>query len=340
MLKIFGKSDQTIFFIVHCFNLDNLYIRLQLIKPPESEEELIGYVMEGLVQFVIVCVDASEYVNYKKGLDIAGIELFPTRVIDFTDEAYIAHRKYHGAKQIFEYFKHFSFGIISMIFLSLFTLSILLSWHKLTFSNFSNQLFETTTALFSRNLPRPCNKSYWRSFTLIVIGSWLISCMFISFLFSGLILDEKVKTNPEIKIDSWDDLYHRSRLKFISIEKTLIAEFINTDSSMAIDFRKRMIKTTFNEWENPENWRTWAQKMYSGEIAFVVNKYRLVFRLIQMSRLLNFKNSEHFIENLHISREGGSALPFFMISTIDINHTYYKHLDHLYYIISLSIFYD
>lgn len=292
---------------------------------------MFEYFSEGILDFAVICVDASLYVNYKPEVESAGLHLYPTRIIDYIDDAFIAHRKEPGAKEIFVYFKLFPCEVYSFILLSLITVSLLLSWYNLTVKNFLNNLFVTTTSLLTVNLPGKLNKlppSY-----RILFVTWLIACCFISMLITSGILDEKVKATPEMKIDSWEDLYHRKGLKFLTIENSLMDEFTNTDSPMAKNFRKRITKISFDDWENPLLWSDWAEQLYSGKIALIMNRYRLVFRIVEFSRIIEENhdiNGQQFIDNLHVSRKGGSSLPFFIISLLEPNHKHYKTLDHLY----------
>ena len=264
----------------------------------------MGYLLNEPLHFVLTCVEAAEYDDYNTNFEIIGLEMHPTRFIDERDEDYIASRKYPGVEETFQYFQSLSIDSLILVIVLSTILSILLTAKQKSMETTLNLMFQCLTVFFSGNIPRADNKN--DTVHKILIGSWLITAMFISIQYCSFILDGKIKTIPERKIDSWEQLFDWG-LNFTTKENSAIGTFIGKQSnSLDPNLSERINPLSYKDWEIDLN--ELAVKLSLGEIALVRNRIDLVYTLIRMKRIASHIIGFSKTENIRVTKNKSNGL--------------------------------
>jgi hypothetical protein len=151
--------------------------------------------------------------------------------------------------------------------------------------------------------------------------------MILSIYFCEVLLDFMLKAKPEVKIDSWDDLSERNDIKIIAFDDSPLAEYAITDNSdMAQKFHSMLETSAMEKWKTDGFRYDVINKLQSGSHAFVLNKLTLIFNLNTLTQMAE-KTDEDFKNNIHVSREGGGYLPYFIAVNSKTDPKLLKSLD-------------
>ena len=297
-------------------------IRLKMHQPPSSREEFFNCIRLYQPHFLATISDVPQMMALLERNEFSNLTYSVTNVIDFKDEARIAYMKYPGQSQPFSYFFLFPSNLIMGLFLSLICVSIILSLKRWDFIEYIRLLLDTFVVMFSKEMPRSFKSNAVA--TRLIGASWLLSTMFISIIFCNLVLDEKVKAiNPKV-IDSLDDLYQRGDVQITVRSRGFLGEFAqHSDSPMALSFGRRLRILPFRELKRPGCLIDLAKNLSSGHSSFAMERMSMIFFLIKLN---SFSKDNYLLKNLHISREGGPQLPYFL-GSYDTNHKYLNDMN-------------
>ena len=177
--------------------------------------------------------------------------------------------------------------------------------------------------LFSKVIPKYCiNGSLGQTFLL---SGWLMAALILSINFSVQFFDKIISVIPYEKIDSWEDLYKRPNVQIIAFTDCPLRQFaLSNESSMAINFRNRLSENIdLGELESG-NPRSIYDRLKTGRSALIRKKVALHYQVNRFSKLYS---DPHFKYQIHVSKDGGGYMPFYIPVKLDINKYLLKRLD-------------
>ena len=263
-------------------------------------------------QILLTALDASSLNFYKEITRLLDLNFFiQTDVLGYQGVSHIASKKYQVKQMLFGYFRHLypSFNMIVLISVTLISFVFTLCENMRSLQIFIDNFFNLITSLFSPNKPKLVKSQSHRSFSMTIIGFWLLSFTAFVINFKNFIVEDMII--PINLIDSWDDLFHRPEIKIIAQETDSITEYSNLfDTEMALSFRDR-ISYLFPDYESSD-FTGIVSELLSGKSVLINDKLPLISEIMYMQRLKN----EKFIEDIHVSKHGGIQQPYFAITTL------------------------
>ena len=283
--------------------------------------------MEGLVtdppDVMVMTATATQLVFYQEKLSGFGLGFGYSANIDYYELGNIAFITSTENLPVFRHLSTFQIDIWIAILISNIVLTLSLCLIDKCFTNFWEYFFWFNILFTIKSMPSSFLSDKWSR--TISVTSALIENMVLVIFFSALILDSLVRATPIIKIDSWDDLYQRPEVKIIAAVDSPLNQFAQSGSykpEMAKSFRERIFEF---EWENFYDQSQSIYKMLkSGEYAFVKKKIALNYELKRFS--IEYDDQE-LLNDLHVSEDGGGAIPVFIPVDKDMDQALLKRLN-------------
>ncbi len=188
-----------------------------------------------------------------------------SRYIDFKEEENIYTLVQTGRREQFKFLNGFDKYVWITILITIFFIPICMAIIEKTFSNYLSNFWNYSYFILSETIPRiPTNlrKRY-------ILTYWLLSCTILLAAYGGVIKDIFLKPVPDVVVNSWNDLHQRKDLKIVTIEGSVIDNFVSnkgTDNEMARDFGSRLERIKFEDMNR------------NTEQCFFVNYFLVVMR--------------------------------------------------------------
>ena len=244
---------------------------------------------------------AGQYLRSKVLMSFTSLKFFHTVCLGFFEMGSILARTWPGRLRPFEYFRSFQIGTWSLLLTSIVILSVMsaIKLKNLRFVyecawNYFNLLFQKSFQRF--NLKK--NQNYF-------LYIWVLSSLFLSILFCADLLDNMVRAQPTVKIDSLEQLV-KSNLKIIARVDSALAEFAELKEIKLANQIKPLLEIYYNV--NSEDYL--AKCLRAGTHAYINQKLVLMFAAKAMSFLEGI--GLNLIEILHISEDDGGLEPYFI----------------------------
>ena len=249
---------------------------------------------------------AGQYLKYTEALSLLGIKLDYSVCLGFFEMGSFLARTWPGRLRPFEYFRCFHFGTWSLVFASIMVLSVM-STIKLKNHQFSYEFaWNYFNLLFQKSFQKFILKQNQNHLLFI----WVLSSLFLSINFCVYLLDNMVRAQPTIKIDSLDQLAN-SKLKIIARTDSALAEFAHNSKDVELAQQLQPLLKLYDIYDSVEE-RTIGLR--AGTHVYVNQRLVLMFAAIGMSRLEGI--GLNLMEILHISKDDGGLEPYFIF----VNH--------------------
>ena len=131
---------------------------------------------------------------------------------------------------------------------------------------------------------------------------------------------------PDKLIDSWEDLALWKDVQIFGVKNKFMAQIVEQDNDMARNFKKRFKEISIDYWLSKEFHMEIAKNISTGNAVFVMNKLSLIFALMRMAEDVKDEDPD-FIDHVHVSRYGGTDLPYFILSFEYFNHSFHQDLN-------------
>jgi hypothetical protein len=268
---------------------------------------------------------STQLLHYRERILDLGFDINSSINVGYLELGNIAYKIQSGVKPVFRYFSGFQIQVWVSLLLTVIFLSLLISIIKKSSFLFFANLWQNYSILLSKSNPKFFRiKKLWER---LITGFWLLSVMIFSIYFCEVLLDFMLKAKSEVKIDSWDDLSNRNDIKIIVFDDTPLAEYAMTDNSdMAQKFHSMLETSGMEKWKTLDFRYDVIKKLQSGSHAFVLNKLTLIFNLNTLAQMVE-KTDKNFKNKIHVSREGGGYLPYFIAVNNKIDPKLLKSLD-------------
>jgi len=278
-------------------------------------------------QIYLMPITSTQLLHYREIIKALGFDIKPTINVGFFELGNIACKIKPGIRPLFSYLSIFQIEVWFSILVSLIFISIIISVFKNSWISFFKILWRNSIIMVSESSPQFFKiKSSWEK---IIIGVWLFSAMGLSIGFCTYLLDYMIEAIPEVIIDSWNDLYHRKDIKIIVFDDSSMAKFAMDDiSDMARSFKSRLETAEIGDWKTNQFKYDLIEKLQTGEYAFVVNKLVLLFALETLAKMIKNKDKS-FRDSLHVSKDGGGYLSYFIPVNSDINENILESLNEM-----------
>ena len=260
-------------------------------------------------QIILLALPAPRFELFQQYWNGFGMNIIHTKTLGIEENSNIAYRKYPGRDVLFPLMQHITPNFGFLLFLCL----VLMSGALTVVRRKAKVLIENTLKLvaymFSPLKPKVIKTK--QSYSMILIGSWLISALVISISIRNYILEDMVIVIPNRVIDSWDDLKNRPEVTIRAMRNDLIIEYAsNSDEEMALNFRERIISFYFDSLLKKSFMNELSLELNSGQSALILNRKTLIYTLIYMNYIIN-GNDPQFLKNFHVSNYGGQHVPYF-----------------------------
>jgi len=240
----------------------------------------------------------TQFMRYNSMLNPLGISFNLTNYIDFLETNNIVAKTWRGAIPLFTYIHTFSLVTWMFIILCILIISFI-STHKISknFNIITVFIWHYFTLMFSKSI---------QSFLLnqklrLLLGIWLIVSLFISTLFTAVLLDHMVRPVPVLYIDSIEQLAQRTDIQVVARSDGPLVEYINSiNTSASKEIDDKLIK-----YVNFEDIRHLVMSgLRNGSIAFVNNRLTLIYCLQETAYFaeMNHMYGTPLIDLVHISR--------------------------------------
>ena len=212
--------------------------RLKYMTAPKKHQDFFDSVLEGHVpDILLIPFDTNNFEHYKNLLAMV-FDVSHSVTIDYMDSGSVLYRVQSGSQPMLSYFQCFSPSLWTLILMLGIMVSIILTSTSKSWSNVFDITWSVLVLMFAKyiqnsiDLKQPLNK--------LVMTTWLILVMTLSIIFSNFLLDYLIQPIPDLRIDSWTDLYHRNELKILTIPSNSFVTFAETsDTDMAKNFKSR-----------------------------------------------------------------------------------------------------
>ena len=279
--------------------------RLKYMKAPLTHIEFFMSLASGNVpDILVVQLNTNNFVHYMDKIRETGLNYLNSKVMDYFDTGSIAYHTLPGVQPMLTYFQCFSTDIWTLIAINGLFVSLFLTINQNNYRNLLNNIWNIFILMFSKSIQKSLN--FNQKFNKLVITLWLIVVLVLSIHFCNFLLDYLIQTIPDLKIDSWDDLYHRKNITILLSPASSVLSFVKeSDSPMAVNFRSRieLLETEVSD----EFKNSLHDKMISGNYAYVNMKWNLID---QMNTISN--KSQDFLDRFHISNGNGGYLSCFI----------------------------
>lgn len=302
-----------------------MYFRLQLRPEPDTFMDFMRNLFFEETQVFLMPTTSTQLLHYREKFLDLGLDVNSSINVGYVELGNIASKIQSGVKPVFRYFSSFQIQVWVSLLVTVIFLSLLISIIRKSSFLFFTNLWQNYSILLSKSNPKFFRiKKLWER---LITGVWLLSVMILSIHFCEVTLDFMLKAIPEVKIDSWDDLYKRNDIKIIVFNDTPLVEYAMTDNSdMAQKFHSMLEISGMEKWKIDDFRYDVIKKLQSGSHAFVLNKISLIYSLNTLAQMVE-KTDKYFKNNIHVSREGGGYLPYFIAVNNKTDPKLLKSLD-------------
>ena len=274
---------------------------------------------------ILVPRPASHFTDYSGKLARfnSNWKLITTEWIGFFEIGKVLSRTYTESIVGFQFLNAFPINVWIIILVLLFIISIVsfVMNKKFSFCNYFCNYFEL---LINKSIQKPLIKLKSK----LILGIWLIACLYLSIGFTTFILDHMIRAAPVVKVDSLLDLSQRHDLRVYAREDSPFAAFIrygDTDVTKAISKR---LHTYNNFLEVIEEMVT---ALSNGSIALINGRINLLFTLISISKTKIYKKlNKRFWDSMHFSKGSLGFESFYLFVNNQINGKILLKLNRLY----------
>ena len=280
-----------------------------MMRPILDAQEGMNSLAENPPQVILSPLDASSYKLIRDVYQFFGLDIITSDIISYNSPSYIAYIKIPGHKIFFKYFQRIEiyFGFIFLIVMVFISFAITFFQKPLNLKfEYIFILFQT---LFSPIMPKINSEK--RSYSMILIGCWLLSVFLIKILFQNWILEDMVIVIPNRVIDSWDDLNDRPDVGiYVPTTDRLVKYCEVSKDQMALNFNPRLKRYDLNDIYNQTFVNQLISDLSTGKSALIESRNSLIYTLMHLNKV-NVRKDRGFLERLHISKSGGGSVPYF-----------------------------
>ena len=266
---------------------------------------------------------ATQLVYYQQTLGKMGLGFKHSANVDYYELGNVAYKIELGALQAFSYLQCFDRFIWVSILISIIILSIFTTLANYRMNEYLIVFWSYFVILFSKEIPKYCING--RLSQIFLLSGWLMAALMLSINFSAEFFDKIILVIPYEKIKGWEDLYKKSNIQIIAFTDCPLRQFaLSNESAMAINFNSRLSEEIELGELKSGNPRSIYDRLKSGRSALIRKKVAL-HHIIK--RFSNLYSDEDFLEQIHVSEDGGGYMPFFIPVKRDINKYLLKRLD-------------
>ena len=276
--------------------------------------------------FLAIASDSAATVKFTEQLEMFGVQTECTKVVDFIEDGRIAFIRYPGNSEMFHYYLTFSWQFSFATLILILLLSVIMIRNGFRLKKLIEIYLDISSLILTKSMPYSiinCDH-----ISRLVLGPIMLLFLLASIEFCNLILDSKMMKVRDKIIDSWEDLALWKDVKIVFMQTDIMADFVRQkeENEMARNFADRQNMQDFDKWMDKEFLIDMANNISSGKAVFIKNKLLLIFLLMRMANYVKQKDP-HFLDKVHLSRKGGTSLPYFIPSFLSSDHPYYKDLN-------------
>lgn len=282
-------------------------------------DEFVGGLFMSLPDIVLRPLYISQIMKVMLGLRDAGIDFTHTNAIAYLEMATLVSRIQPESTTMFVYFSCFSSTVWLLIFLSIAVCSLVLAMKiDATWSNNFLKIFilffwNLWLLLFNRSLQSFVKRNISRH--KILVGTWLLSSLYISTLFTTFLLDYMIRASPIRKIDSLEDAVMATDLTILCSDESSLVGYVESEGEdpIARALSQKIQNFPDGSWLNMSFTVDMLAKLKSGFYALAHNKLTAIFLIHWLSELEdNRRSNEDILDVIHVASDGGGGLPTFL----------------------------
>jgi len=238
---------------------------------------------------------------------------YQSRAMGVESEGTIASISRPRQRHPFEFVLAFEAPVWITLFITMLLIPLSFCVIEKTFSGYFRNLWNYSYLILSEAIPKMPKSSMKR----FVLTFWLLACTVLLSAYSGVIRDQFIRANPDVVIDSWEDLYDQKDMKIVTIEGSDIHHFVldnQNNNEMARDFASRLEIIKYESLDFYEHTSLFCEKLYNGyAVSYLKN---LLVSCRNFGEKDNITNS--LWEKVHFSSSVTSPY-FLLVSKLMVN---------------------
>jgi len=247
-----------------------------------------------------------------------------TRALGIQSDGYISTIPHIFQRNNFEFVLGFEVPVWIILLLTMLSIPIPLAMAEKSFSGYFTNLWNYSYLILSETIPKMPKSSIKR----FVLTFWLLACTVLLSGYAGVLRQLFMKGVSYDVIDSWEELQFRQDLKIVTMESSVIDKFVQTyqdNNEMARNFASRLEVIKLGAYQNIT--QVIFNKLFSGLYAVAYPEYILEDCHVFVAEF--FKDKINECDKIHVSTNGLTASPYFIVKSRSIESKLSQILDQM-----------